>query len=254
MTIHNSKIYIVGAGPGDPELITVKGLKAVQKADVILYDALVNIQLLNEAPESSLKIFVGKRAGKPCIKQEDINKLIKGCAEQYQTVVRLKGGDPYIFGRGHEELQYLQNQGMTAEVIPGISSSCSLPLLQGVPVTSRGISESFWVLTGSTKDHTLSKDIKLAAQSTATMVILMGIRKIELIRNILIQEGKFELPAMVIQSGSTKTEKVVVGTIDTIANQVRENKIGTPGIIVIGEVVAHHPEFIKQKALKEWAA
>lgn len=245
----NARVSLVGAGPGDIELITVKGLKAIQSADAILYDALVDKRLLDEAP-NAIKIFVGKRAGLPCKKQEDINLLIVENAYLHGHVVRLKGGDPFIFGRGHEELNFVENFGIPVEIVPGISSSTSLPLLEKIPVTRRNMSESFWVLTGSTKNHQLSNDIRLAAKSTATMVILMGIRKLNIIVEILRSEGKSEMPVMIIQNGSKADQKTVAGTIDTISSLAAEHKIGTPGIIVIGEVVSLHPSFINQKVLQ----
>lgn len=240
------RVSIVGAGPGDIDLITVKGLKAIQSADVILYDALVDESLLQEAPESVMKIFVGKRAGLPCKKQEEINDLIVKHAFEFGHVVRLKGGDPFVFGRGHEELEYVRQFNIETTVIPGISSVTSTPLLQGVPVTRRGLSESFWVLTGSTKNHTLSNDIRLAAKSSATLVIVMGMRKLQQIVDILQNENKNDLPFMIIQSGSTKNEKVVLGTVGTILAKATAEKIGTPGIMIIGKVVSTHPDYIKQ--------
>jgi len=239
------KVSIVGAGPGDKDLITVKGLKALQTADVVLYDALVDVSLLEEAPKDSIKFFVGKRAGLPCKKQEEINDLIVKHAFEFGHVVRLKGGDPFVFGRGHEELLYVKNFDLPVTVIPGISSAISVPLLQGVPVTRRGISESFWVLTGSTKNHQLSHDIRLAAQSSATMVILMGIRKLAQIVHILTEANKDDVPFMIIQSGSTKNEKVVLGTAASILEKAKAHKIGTPGIMVIGEVVSAHPNYVQ---------
>jgi len=182
---NKARISLVGAGPGDKDLITVKGLKALQSADVVLYDALVSPDLLEEVPATAIKLFVGKRAGVPCKKQEEINLLLVQSAFEFGHAVRLKGGDPFVFGRGHEEKEYAESFDIPVDVIPGITSAISLPLLQGVAVTRRGISESFWVLTGSTKEHQLSNDIKLAAKSSATMVILMGIRKLPIIRDVL---------------------------------------------------------------------
>ncbi len=252
MTNKKARITLVGAGPGDKDLITVKGLKAIQSADVVLYDALVSQELLEEIPANAIKLFVGKRAGVKCKKQEEINLLLVQAAFEYGHAVRLKGGDPFVFGRGYEEKEYAESFGLPVTVVPGISSSISVPLLQGVPVTSRGMSESFWVLTGSTKSHQLSKDIELAMQSSATIVILMGIRKLPLIVDMLQSAGKEETPIMVVQSGSTQEEKCVVGDSSNILQQVKENKIATPGIIVIGEVVKTHQSFIKQKAVTEW--
>lgn len=242
-----AKITLVGAGPGDKDLITLKGLKAIQSADAILYDALVNEELLDEAPQDAIKVFVGKRAGTPCIKQDKINMMLVQHALEFGHVVRLKGGDPFIFGRGHEELVYAESFDIHVNIVPGISSVTSVPLLQQVPLTRRNVSESFWVLTGSTKNHQLSKDIIAAAKTTATMVILMGIRKLPIIRDILLNEGKGDLPIMLIQSGSTKNEKIAIGTVDSILSKAEEKQIGTPGIIIIGEVVRLHPKFIKEK-------
>lgn len=241
-----SKVSIVGAGPGDPELITLKGLNALKKADVILYDSLIAIELLDHAP-NALKIFVGKRAGKSCIKQDKINELIVYNAIKHGHVVRLKGGDPFIFGRGHEEMIEIKKANIQVDIIPGISSALSLPLIQHVPLTRRGISESFWVLTGSTKDHALSQDIRIAVKTSATLVILMGIRKLQLIVDILINEDKGDIPVMIVQNGATPQENKIVGTAFSIIQQAKLAEISTPGIIVIGEVVAVHPEFIQNK-------
>lgn len=237
-----SKITLVGAGPGDTELITVKGLKAIQNAEVILYDALVNKELLAEAP-NALKIYVGKRANKHAYSQADINLMLVQYALNYGNVVRLKGGDPFIFGRGHEEIDYAHNFNIKTEVIPGLSSSTSLATLQNVPLTRRGINESFWVMTGTTRSGQLSNDVYVAAQSSATVVILMGIRKLKEITQIFKKQGKADIPVMIVQNGSWENEKIALGTINTIESIAKAEKIGTPGIIVIGEVVGLHPQF-----------
>lgn len=238
-----SKVTLVGAGPGDPELITVKGLRAIQSADVVLYDALATDELLDFAPKHAIKIYVGKRAKHHAKRQEDINLLMVQCALQYGHVVRLKGGDPFVFGRGQEEMEYVESFNIPVEVVPGISSAIALPELQGIPVTRRYMSESFWVMTGTTRSGQLSEDVHIAAQSTATVVILMGIRKLPEITRLFAAQGKADTPAMVIQNGSRPNEKVAVGTVETIVREVRSKGIGTPGIIVIGEVVGLHAEF-----------
>ena len=240
------KITLVGAGPGDPELITVKGLKALQTADVVLYDALSNPALLAEAPANALKVYVGKRANKHRYKQEEINLMLVQYAFSHGHVVRLKGGDPFIFGRGHEELEYVESFGIEAHVVPGISSSISVPELQGVPLTRRGINESFWVITGTTSSGEISKDIALAAQSSATVVILMGMRKLEEISQLFITQGKGRTPVMIIQNGSLPTEQMVHGTVSTISKLVQEEGLGAPAIIVIGEVVDLLPERMEE--------
>lgn len=236
------KLSLVGAGPGDPDLITVKGVKAIQVADVVLYDALIDKTLLDYAKPDAIKVFVGKRGGRDYIQQEDINKLIVEYAFQYGHVVRLKGGDPFVFGRGHEEIEHAQAFGLQTLIIPGITSSISVPELQGIPVTKRGVSESFWVITGSTKEGKLSNDLKLAAQSTATVVILMGMRNLHEIVSVYNKIDKLNTPVGIIQSGSTFKEKTGFGKMENIMDIVAEKGLKSPAIIIIGDVVKTHPE------------
>ena len=230
-------VTLVGAGPGDPDLLTIKGAKALSEAQVVLYDALANEEILTYAPKKSIKIFVGKRKGCHAYTQEQINQLIVDNALTYGNVVRLKGGDPFIFGRGSEEIDFIESFGIPTAVIPGISSSIAVPAYQGISLTKRGVSESFWVITGTTSDRKLSKDVALASQSTATVVILMGMSKLAQIVDLFQKEHKGEMPIAIIQNGTTENEKVGVGTIDTIQEIVEENQLGSPAIIVIGEVV-----------------
>ncbi|HVW94994.1 MAG TPA: uroporphyrinogen-III C-methyltransferase [Mucilaginibacter sp.] len=241
--IKEPRITLVGAGPGDTELITLKGVKALQCADVVLYDALVNDELLDFAPENSVKVYVGKRSGDHSYSQEAVNKLMIDYAINYGHVVRLKGGDPFVFGRGFEELDFAASYSIPAQVIPGISSSIGVPGMQHIPVTHRGLSESFWVITGTTSSREISKDVYAAAKTNATVVILMGIHKLSEIADIFRKEGKHRLPAAVIQSGTTSEEKVAVGIVDTITEIVEEKKITSPALIVFGEVVSLHPQF-----------
>ncbi|MFK7932457.1 MAG: uroporphyrinogen-III C-methyltransferase [Saprospiraceae bacterium] len=249
----NTKLTLVGAGPGSADLITVRGLRALQNADVVLYDALANDELLDEAPDDAVKIYVGKRANQHRYSQEMINMLCVQYAYSHGQVVRLKGGDPFVFGRGHEEMTFAKKHGVRVEVVPGISSSISLPELQEVPVTRRGVNESFWVLTGTTKAGKLSNDIQLAAQSSATVIILMGIRKLPQIVELFQQANKGETAVMIIQNGSLPNEKKVLGTIDTIEIEAALANIGSPGIIVIGEVVRLHPEMVEAATMAQAA-
>ena len=237
------RITLVGAGPGDPDLITVKGLNAIASADVILYDALVNPELLKYAPIDSLKIYVGKRNNNHSYTQEQINLLLVDFAFSHGHVVRLKGGDPFVFGRGHEELTYAESFNIPTTIVPGLSSSIAVPELQGIPVTNRGTSESFWVITGTTSKGQLSEDIKLAAQSTATVVILMGLSKLKEIAEVFKSVGKQDAAVAVIQNGSLPTERIAMGTIDTIVDILKNEKITAPAVIVIGEVVKLHADF-----------
>ncbi|UKJ06399.1 uroporphyrinogen-III C-methyltransferase [Solitalea lacus] len=231
------KLTLVGAGPGDPDLLTIKGLKAIADADVVLFDALANEELLKYASKKAELISVGKRAGKHSMKQEQINELIVKKAFQCGHVVRLKGGDPFIFGRGYEEIDYAEAFGIETAVVPGISSFYSVPELQKIPVTVRGTNESFWVVTGTTASGELSKDIYHAAQSSATVIILMGMNKLEEIASVFAQNNKGEIPVAIIQNGSLPEEKAGYATIDTMASMVKEQQLTNPAIIVIGEVV-----------------
>ncbi|WP_054851937.1 uroporphyrinogen-III C-methyltransferase [Olleya sp. ITB9] len=231
------KLTVVGAGPGDPDLITLKAIKAIASADVIMYDALVNKELLQYASKKAELIFVGKRKGCYAYQQNQINELIVVRALRGNHVVRLKGGDPFIFGRGAEELEYAKEYAIEVAVVPGISSSAAVPAYQGIPLTKRNASQSFWVITGTTKSHEISKDITLAAQSTATVVILMGMGKLSEIVSIFSSEGKAETPIAIIQNGTRKDEKVGIGTISSIEAIVKEKQLSSPAIIIIGEVV-----------------
>ena len=246
-------ISLVGAGPGDPELLTLRGLRALQTADVVLYDALVDERLLAHVPPDAPRIYVGKRAALHHRTQDQINRLLVRKAYEYGHAVRLKGGDPYVFGRGHEELEYAQQIGIRVTVVPGVSSCISVPELAGVPVTRRGVSESFWVMTATTRDGSLSRDIADAARSRATAVILMGVRRLGAIAEVFARAGRGETPAMVIQSGSLPEERRVVGTVADIAERAAAAEIGAPGIILIGDVVSLSPEAALQRARGEAA-
>ena len=233
----NPKVTLIGAGPGDPDLITVKGVKALSKASVILYDALVNRELLEYASSNAKLIFVGKRKGYHRYSQVEINELIIKNAFEFGDVVRLKGGDPFIFGRGSEEIEFIESFGIKTEVISGISSSMAVPASQGISLTKRGVAESFWVITGTTSERELSKDVYLAAQSTATVVILMGMSKLKEIVSIFKQFERRDVPTAIIQNGTTKNEKLGLGTIDSIVEVVERKELSSPAIIVIGDVV-----------------
>ncbi|UXP33321.1 uroporphyrinogen-III C-methyltransferase [Reichenbachiella agarivorans] len=232
-----AKLTLVGAGPGDPELITLKGIRALKDADVVLYDALANEELLAYCKESAIKTFVGKRAGFHVYQQDQINEAIVSEAKAHGHVVRLKGGDPYVFGRGHEELEYAEAHGLEVELIPGITSAISVPALNQIPLTRRGYNESFWVLTAVKSDGSLAADLELATQSTATVVILMGMKKLPAILDVFIKHGKKDTPAAVIQNGSRPDKKIVIGKVDTLAQLVLDNDLQSPAIIVIGQTV-----------------
>ncbi len=230
------KVTLLGAGPGDPELLTLKAVIALNDADVVLYDSLVNVEILKHA-NRALLVFVGKRKGNHSHTQDEINELIVNYAKEFGHVVRVKGGDPFVFGRGKEEEIYAQECGIETAIIPGISSSVAVPASVGIPVTARGIAESFWVITGTTSDRELSKDLSLAAQSSATVVVLMGMSKLAEIAEIYKSVGKADLPVAIIQDGTKSEQKEVVGTIENILEISQNQGIGAPAVIVIGEVV-----------------
>ncbi|AGA78157.1 uroporphyrinogen-III C-methyltransferase [Echinicola vietnamensis] len=237
MTTLIKRLSIVGAGPGDPDLITLKGMKTLESADVVLYDALANEALLEYVPETAVKVFVGKRAGMHYCQQREINRMIVNYAENFGHVVRLKGGDPYVFGRGHEELEYAAAHGIPTEYVPGISSAMAVPGLGGIPLTKRGVNESFWVVTGTLKDHSTAKDLSFAAQSSATVIILMGMKKLPEIVSLFEQyRGKDEAVA-IIQDGSKESERSIVGDLGGILDIQQHEQLTAPAIIVIGEVV-----------------
>lgn len=233
----SARVTLVGAGPGDPELITLKGIRAIESADVVLYDALVSSEILERIPKNILTVCVGKRAGAHSYKQEEINELIVEFANRYGHVVRLKGGDSFVFGRGSEEISFAAAHGIPTSVVPGISSALAVPASANIPVTARGLSESFWVVTGTTKAGEISGDIALAAKSSATIVILMGLNKL---REIMLQfetNGKGETPVAIIQNGTLDNQKVVTGFVSDITGKAGKAGISSPAIIVIGEVV-----------------
>lgn len=231
------RVTLVGAGPGDPDLITLKGIKAIQAADMVLYDALVSPEILKLIPGTTPSLCVGKRAGKHSYKQEEINELIVEFAYLYGHVVRLKGGDPFVFGRGSEELAFATEHGLPTAVIPGISSAIAVPASVNIPLTARGLSESFWVVTGTTRDGEISGDISLAARSTATVVILMGLNKLSEIMEKFRSEGRGETPVAIIQNGTLPTQRVITGKVSGIVALAHVADMNSPSVIVVGEVV-----------------
>lgn len=241
--MYKGKLTVVGAGPGDVELITLKGVKALESADVVLYDALVSPELLDHAPGAE-KIFVGKRKGHCTYGQAQINELLVQRAQLGLHVVRLKGGDPFVFGRGAEEMEYAAGHGLEVALVPGISSCISVPSSQSIPVTKRGVAESFWVITGTTREHRLSRDVALAARSHATVVILMGMSKLGEIMECFKEEGKHNTPVAIIQEGTTENESVGIGTVNTIVGRAKKQGLSNPAIIIIGEVVHHRRQLL----------
>lgn len=228
-------VYLVGAGPGDPELITVKGQRLLREADAVVYDRLVHRDLVREADADADLYFVGKAPGEHKVLQAEINALLATKARRGNTVVRLKGGDPFVFGRGGEEAHHLRESGVPFEVVPGISSATGVPAYAGIPVTHRGRSRAFTVVTG----HTIAMDDTALdwehLTTVDTLVVLMGLRRLPQIAANLIEEGRTsDTPVAVVSSGTTDDQQVVRGTLDTIAGQLAP--LEPPVTIVIGEV------------------
>ncbi|MEZ4616300.1 MAG: uroporphyrinogen-III C-methyltransferase [Caldilineaceae bacterium] len=236
------KGYLVGAGPGAAELITVRGLRLIQRADVIIYDRLAAPELLDEARPDAELIYVGKEPGRHSMKQDQINALLVEQVAAGRQVVRLKGGDPFVFGRGGEEALALRAAGLAFEIVPGISSAIAAPAFAGIPVTQRGIATSFTVVTGHDCDESSGTDWAALAKMP-TLVVLMGVGQIEQIVTKLIAAGRAsETPAAVVQWGTVADQQVVRAELGTIAFSLRVAKISSPAVIIIGDVAALHDE------------
>ena len=237
---NKGKVYLVGTGTGDPELMTLKSIKVIEKADTILYDRLGVIEILDKLPDEIEKIDVGKDAGKHKLPQNEINELLVKKAKEGKTVVRLKGGDPYLFGRGGEEAEILIKKGIEIEVIPGITSAIAVPELVGIPVTHRDYASMVTIVTGHEGKEKVGKKVEWdkLAKLDGTLVILMGIKMIKNNCESLLRYGKDRnTPVAVIEKGTMENERVVIGNLKEIAGIVEKEKIKSPAIIVIGDVV-----------------
>ena len=236
----NGIVYIVGAGPGDPGLMTVKGLDCLRRADVVLYDRLVARELLTEAALHAELIDVGKEPKRHRRPQDEINALLIEKAREGKLVVRLKGGDPFVFGRGGEECQALAEAGVRYEVVPGVSSAIGVPAYAGIPVTQRGVTSAFTVVAG----HTGSSDSTIdwqAISRVGTIVFLMGVEHLPEIVQQLIAHGRVsDTPAALIQEGTTQNQRVLAGTLADIVEKTRA--VRPPAVLVVGEVVRLHAQ------------
>ena len=234
------KGYLVGAGPGDPGLLTLRAKEVLSKADVVVYDALIHPRILGFIPEKAKKIFRGHRTKKGALSQEHINKLLVKLGKQGKTVVRLKGGDPFVFGRGAEEALELVRNKIPFEVVPGVSAAVAVPAYAGIPVTHRALNSSFTVVTGH-EDPTKANaqiDWRSLAENNGTLVFLMGLHNLSQVAERLILEGKTPLtPAAVIQWGTTDRQRAVKGNLQEIAEQVKKEGLVPPATVVIGKVV-----------------
>tara|TARA_B100001750_G_scaffold245354_1_gene264791 strand:+ start:51 stop:794 length:744 start_codon:yes stop_codon:yes gene_type:complete len=234
------KVYLVGAGPGDPKLITLRAVELIKKADVILYDRLVSKKILAMIPKHAVSIYVGRAVGDDTTHQDNTNELMIKYAKLKKFVVRLKGGDPIIFGRGGEEAEFLKSFGVKYEIIPGITSGIGSATYAGIPLTHRKFASSVVFVTGHEDPEKKTEIVKWKklAKSVDTIVIMMGLSRIGIISKKLIDGGMAkDMPVAVIQNGTTAQQKMIKGTISNIANKIQRNKIKPPTNIIIGQVV-----------------
>ena len=232
------KVYLVGTGPGDPELLTVKAHRLIQNADVVIYDRLVSDAILDQIPAGVSQIYVGKKTGNHTLPQDEINQLLLNLAESERTVVRLKGGDPFIFGRGSEEAVLLAKHGIKFEVVPGITAASACTTYAGIPLTHRGLAHGVQIVTGHSQlDKPLELDWKALADANKTVVIYMGFANRELISNKLIEAGLDKnTPAAAIQNGTTAQQARVITTLSKLTEDT--TMLQAPVIFVIGKVVS----------------
>ena len=233
------KVYLVGAGPGDPELITVRGLNVLRQASVVLYDRLIHPQLLQEAPPEAKQLYVGKEEHLHCVPQGQINHLLVAYAQRGECVVRLKGGDPFVFGRGGEEAEALAAAGVPYEIVPGISSAIAAPAYAGIPLTHRRYASSFAVITGHEESgRATTHDWAKLATAVDTLVVLMGLRTLPHIVSQLLRHGRApNTPVALVRWGTRSEQETVIGTLRDIVHKATERKFSSPAVIIIGEVV-----------------
>jgi uroporphyrinogen III methyltransferase/synthase len=245
-------VALVGAGPGDPGLLTLRGRRLLRRADVIVYDRLVDPRLLELAPPRALRIFAGKANGAHTLPQPEINELLIAHARRGRRVVRLKGGDPFVFGRGGEEAEALAGAGIPFEVVPGVSSAVAVPAVAGIPLTHRGLSSSFAVVTGHEDRCKEGPGVDWARLATAvdTIVVLMGAASLPQIASRLVAHGRRpDTPVALIRAGTTAGQQTVTGTLADIAAKAEAVRLEPPVVAVIGDVVSLRERLVRAPAL-----
>jgi len=238
------EVYLVGGGPGDPDLLTFRALRLMQQADVIVHDRLISKQVLDLCRRDAERIYVGKERDNHALPQDDINMLLVKLAKQGKRVCRLKGGDPFIFGRGGEEIETLAAEGVNFQVVPGITAAIGMSSYAGIPLTHRDYSQSVTFVTGHLKDGTMNLNWTALAQPSQTVVFYMGLKGLEVICEQMIKHGRSpDTPMALVQQATTPRQKEFIGTLGTMSKVIAKETIKPPTLIVVGEVVRLHKRF-----------